>query len=115
MEVLNSCTDCISSIFCRVCPNWMFGCRCQRWSIVIAARSSNLVVLQRTTGYFRNVAGVLVPEVMEAGDVDIFDVCNVLEVEGHFLDRIASTSAKHIIFIINFSNRTTRGIKCTTL
>ena len=46
---------------------------------------------------------------------DIFDVWNVLEVEGHFLDRIASTSAKHIIFIINFSHRTTRGIKCTTL
>ena len=46
---------------------------------------------------------------------DIFDVWNVLEVEGHFLDRIASTSAKHIIFIINFSHSTTRGIKCTTL
>ena len=37
---------------------------CQSFSI--------MVVLQRTTVYFRNVAGLLVPEVMEAGDVLVF-------------------------------------------
>ena len=31
-----------------------------------------MVILQRTTVYFRNVAGVMVPEVMEAGDVLVF-------------------------------------------
>ena len=33
---------------------------------------SIMVILQRTTVYFRNVAGELVPEVMEAGDVLVF-------------------------------------------
>jgi hypothetical protein len=33
---------------------------------------SIMVVLQRTTVYFRDVAGVMVPEVMEAGDVLVF-------------------------------------------
>jgi hypothetical protein len=57
------------------------------------------------------VAIEIVPEQQQ----DIFDFWNVVEVGGHFLDRIASTSAKHVIFIITFSHISPRGIKCTTL
>jgi serine/threonine protein kinase len=57
------------------------------------------------------VAIEIVPEQQQ----DIFDLWNVLEVGGHFLDRIASNSAKHVTFIITFSHISTRGIKCTTL
>ena len=54
-------------------------------------------------------------QIVPMNKLDIFDVWNVHEVRGHFLDRKVSISAKHLIFNISFSHRTIRGLKCTTL
>jgi hypothetical protein len=53
--------------------------------------------------------------IVDVNEMDIFDQWNVRQVIGHFLDRKASASAKHIIFIIRFSHKTIPGIECTTL
>jgi hypothetical protein len=54
-------------------------------------------------------------KIVPVNQLDIFDLWNVREVTEHFLGREVSTSAKHIIFKINFSHKTCRGIRCTTL
>ena len=54
-------------------------------------------------------------QIVALNQKDIFDQWNVHKILGHFIDRKASTSPKHIIFNIRFLHKEHHGLECTSL